>query len=132
MGEPNKNKASNNHKGGKMRRIIYLLFVLVLIAFGAREAGAYGSYLTSFNTTYGTSATVLNTCGLCHISAGGGGPTNPYGTAYASASHNFKTIEPLDSDGDGFTNLAEITARTLPEMQQVNRQRLHVPLIHTL
>ena len=48
---------------------------------------------------------------MCHSAV----PTrNAYGTAYGNSSHDFTAIEPLDSDGDGFSNLAEITARTFP------------------
>ena len=39
---------------------------------------------------------------------------NSYGSAYGSNNRNFATIEPLDSDGDGFTNIVEINARTFP------------------
>jgi hypothetical protein len=87
----------------------------LVLTFGTFDnAHAYSSYLNSFNSTYGTSATVLNTCGLCHIDPAGGGSRNSYGSAYSANGHNFKTIEPLDSDGDGFTNITEINARTFP------------------
>ncbi|MEK7793045.1 MAG: hypothetical protein AAB353_00875, partial [Candidatus Hydrogenedentota bacterium] len=42
---------------------------------------------------------------------------NLYGTAYKNAGRNssaLTTIQSLDSDGDGFSNLAEITALTFP------------------
>ena len=77
------------------------------------------SYTSSFNTRYGAAAgTALGAnssakCVLCHPN----GNTSSY-TAYANDfrnnSHNYATIEPMDSDGDGFSNLAEITALTNP------------------
>ena len=39
---------------------------------------------------------------------------NVYGAAWAANGHNFTTVEPLNSDGVGGTNLAEITAGTQP------------------
>jgi hypothetical protein len=87
----------------------------LIFTFGTFDyAHAYSSYLSSFDSTYGTSGTVLDTCGLCHIDPAGGGTRNSYGNAYSANGHNFKTIEPLDSDGDGFTNITEINARTFP------------------
>ncbi|MBI5684478.1 MAG: choice-of-anchor D domain-containing protein [Verrucomicrobia bacterium] len=68
--------------------------------------------MNSFNTRYGTSGTKLNSCGVCHTSATNPGSRNSYGSAFGNGS--YASIEPLDSDGDGFTNLAEITARTWP------------------
>jgi len=95
-----------------MKKLSKVLLVLALIAFAAGTAHALPGYLSSFNSTYGTSATVLNTCTLCHGPSGP--PNNPYGSAYSSNGHNFANIASLDSDGDGFTNLTEITARTFP------------------
>jgi hypothetical protein len=51
-------------------------------------------------------------CSLCHTSA----PSfNSYGLAMANAgatTAGIRSIEPQDSDGDGFTNIQEITANT--------------------
>ena len=87
----------------------------------ASGAFAVSSYLTAFNSKYGTSGTVLNTCGICHINAAGGGSRNSYGNAFAGVSTHssnpsgaFTTIEPLDSDADGYSNITEINARTFP------------------
>ncbi len=56
----------------------------------------------------------IDSCSLCHTSA----PSlNPYGAAYKAAGRNpgaLAAIEPLDSDGDGFTNLQEIVALYFP------------------
>ncbi|MEW6585029.1 MAG: choice-of-anchor D domain-containing protein [Nitrospirota bacterium] len=93
----------------KTTTITVVLAALILGAFGS--ALAVSGYLSQFNTRYGTSGTVLNTCSVCHTTAPA---LNSYGSAYRSNSHNFATIEPLDSDGDGFSNIAEINARTFP------------------
>ncbi len=56
----------------------------------------------------------IDSCSLCHTSA----PSlNPYGAAYKAAGRSpaaLAAIEPLDSDGDGFTNLQEIMALYFP------------------
>jgi hypothetical protein len=89
-----------------------LTIVAGILAIFGGQAHAKSSYLSSFNTTYGTSATALNTCSLCH--PGGNTNTfNAFATAYGGG-HSFPAIENADSDGDGFSNIAEITARTFP------------------
>ena len=81
---------------------------------------ARSSYLTTFNTTYGTSGTKLDTCSTCHGS-GGTSTWNTYGQALRSLINTGSTIsaaltavQSLDSDGDTYTNIVEITARTFP------------------
>lgn len=68
----------------------------------------------------------LGSCQWCHYSYGydgSGGQTaldgtlNPYGRAYLENNRNaaaISAIEDLDSDGDGYTNKAEITANRFP------------------
>lgn len=76
-----------------------------------RTSSAVPSYLTSFNSRYGTASTRLNSCQVCHTSV----PSrNSYGAAFGNANHNFATIENLDSDGDGYSNIVEINARFFP------------------
>ncbi|MDA8127042.1 MAG: hypothetical protein M0009_17875, partial [Deltaproteobacteria bacterium] len=89
--------------------------LLLIVAMGGL-AVASNPYLAAFNTQYGTAGTALNTCALCHPAGGGnnGGNVNSYGNAYAGANYSFTAIEALDSDGDGFTNIVEINARTFP------------------
>ena len=60
-------------------------------------------------------------CGVCHFAFSGGGPRNAYGAAVEAerASNGkdsvaaFLAIESLDSDGDGYSNIAEITNSVL-------------------
>src|SRR3990172_10074439 len=56
--------------------------------------------------------TRLDDCLLCHPA--GSHQVNPYGRDYSRNRGDFGAIEGLDSDGDGFTNLAEILALTFP------------------
>lgn len=52
-------------------------------------------------------------CGVCHFDFGGGGPRNPYGQAVEATPNRDEAdilgLDGLDSDGDGFSNGAEIT-----------------------
>jgi len=91
-----------------MKRFIVLFLGAVMVLAGYGSAHAFGSYLTPFNTQYPNAGAISN-CGLCHTNPAGGGARNPYGTAYANNGHSFTAIENMDSDGDGFTNIAEIT-----------------------
>jgi hypothetical protein len=96
----------------EMTKTLFTVLVVVALGMGFSDiAHAKDAYQPLFNTKYGTAGSVLNTCTVCHTAV----PTrNAYGTAYGNNAHDFTAIEPLDSDGDGFSNLAEITARTFP------------------
>lgn len=98
----------------RSKKIGICLGLAVFLILGvAGISRAVDKYLMNFNAKYGTAATVLNTCNLCHVAAGPPS-TNPYGSDFAVSGYNFTTIEPLDSDGDGYTNIVEINARTFP------------------
>jgi LysM repeat protein len=87
---------------------------LFVMAAQPPKAQAFSSYLDAFRLQYPASAgTRLDTCILCHTTTSGG-PLNAYGTAYGANGHSFTAIAAMDSDGDGFTNSAEITALTFP------------------
>jgi len=90
-----------------------LAIVAGLLVASGGPVHAKSSYLSSFNSTYGTSGTALNSCNICHP-GGNTGQFTSYGNAYRTTNRSFASIESLDSDGDGFTNIAEITARTFP------------------
>jgi hypothetical protein len=92
-----------------------ILLATVIAAATLASAYAVDSYLSSFRSTYPAAAgTRLDSCSLCHKDINASSARNAYGSAYAGAGHNFKSIESLDSDGDGFTNIEEIKALKFP------------------
>ncbi len=124
----------------KRRSIIMVLPVIVVALVGAIGGALYlgvfsphpEAALDAFNGVYGTEGTRLDTCNTCHYT---GRSTNPYGThlkseisrvmnpeAEALTDEQFlnalrgalRGIEELDSDDDGYSNVAEIRARTFP------------------
>ncbi|HSB03852.1 MAG TPA: Ig-like domain-containing protein, partial [Thermodesulfobacteriota bacterium] len=78
----------------KSKNWIFLLAVILTLGiFGmAGWADARSSYLTQYNTYFGTS----EGCGLCHVNPGGGGTLNATGNAFGSA-HNYAAIKPTDT-----------------------------------
>jgi ASPM-SPD-2-Hydin domain-containing protein len=88
------------------------LAVLAALLVAPLAANARSSYLSSFNSTYGTSGTALDTCNLCHPN--GTSSFNAYANDFSAANHAFKAIETVDSDRDGFTNVTEIKALSFP------------------
>jgi hypothetical protein len=92
------------------RKIWVVLFLTFVAVWSYTDAYGTGGYLSQFNTTYATSGTALDSCITCHTTPPA---LNPYGSAFA-VGHNFATIETRDSDGDTFTNIVEINARTFP------------------
>lgn len=79
---------------------------------------------TAGTVVNGTKTTTYGSCQWCHLKYGYTAPhgditltLNPYGAAYLANGRNaaaLKTIESLDSDGDGYTNIAEINAVRYP------------------
>lgn len=78
----------------------------------AGPAHALPEYLAAFRAKYpAASGSRIDSCTLCH---GAVPQLNSYGNAFKSAGRKLATIEGLDSDGDGATNLVEIVALTFP------------------
>ena len=95
-------------------RSIYVVVLLVVIALAcASVASAQSSFLSSFNQHYDTYDTRLDSCDICH-SGPNGGSLDSYGRAYSGNGRNLVSIEDIDSDGDGFSNIEEIDALTFP------------------
>jgi hypothetical protein len=93
------------------------LAVLAALVVAPLAANARSSYLSSFNSKYGTSNTVLDSCSTCHASSTS--TWNAYGNDVkaniaAGISSALNTVEPLDSDGDKYSNITEIKALSLP------------------
>jgi len=96
-----------------MKRIVFVGLVVTLILGVWGIAYGKSTYMTTFNSTYSNSSLKgTMSCTVCHIS--GGFDTNSYGTAYMDSGHSFSAIESADSDGDTYTNIAEINAGTYP------------------
>ena len=94
--------------------LIAVILLVIIMLLGSPIVSARPAYMDAFNQQYDTEGTKLDSCATCHISPNGGGSRNPYGMAYAANGRDFASIEALDSDGDGFTNLEEINALTFP------------------
>ena len=94
-------------------RLTLVLFVTLVLLIGLSVAAARPTYFAAFKEKYNIDGTKLDSCNSCHTS-GGGSPRNPYGIAFSESGRNFASIENLDPDNDGFTNLEEINALTFP------------------
>lgn len=90
---------------------ILALFIGVVVFTTAGTATAKSSFLGDFNAMYGTASTPLDSCALCHTSVPA---LNGYGSDWKNSSKNFSAIEGRDSDGDGWSNIEEIQALTMP------------------
>jgi len=77
------------------------------------SALAYSTYLTEFNTHYGTQGSRIDSCGLCHVDFNGGGTRTPYGEDYRNNNYSAANIGAIDSDGDGYSNDQEAALSTL-------------------
>ncbi|HET9476395.1 MAG TPA: hypothetical protein VFP63_02780 [Dehalococcoidia bacterium] len=90
--------------------------VLVAVSFSSTsDTSAQEEYLAAFNLKYGTTAGDIGDCVVCHIDET---TLNAYGSAVegvvGAIEARLDAVASLDSDGDGYTNIAEITARTWP------------------
>jgi hypothetical protein len=92
--------------------------VVLLAAITAVPVVSYGlsGYPNDFMSTYPNSAVKLQSCNLCHTVVPG---LNNYGADFAvnrrgSSLDAFRAIQALDSDSDGFNNLEEINAGSMP------------------
>jgi hypothetical protein len=93
------------------KNICAFLLVVAIIAGSLSTAWGRSDFLERFNDTYGTRGTALETCTTCHSTVP---DLNPYGEDYRDNGFDFDAIEQKDSDGDGFSNIDEINARSLP------------------
>jgi len=108
----------------RSKRLYTAFFVMALIGIPSVVL-AFGSYQDAFDVLYPKAGVgLIGNCGICHQGGGignGGQRRNGYGTAFAALPHTgtstslaITKIEPLDSDGDTFTNLTEISGKTNP------------------
>ena len=94
-----------------------LLLFCLMISFpgviGTQPASALPAFYKMFRAEYRWASG----CNVCHASKKGGDSPNPYGRAFLHNGMNpstFLRIAAEDSDRDGFSNLAEIIARSYP------------------
>lgn len=104
----------------RSKRLYTAFFVLALMGI-PNVVLAVRDYQTAFDALYPGATGLVGNCGVCHINPGGGGARNSYGSAFSALPHSgtsapqaLTKIEPLDSDGDTFTNLTEISGKTSP------------------
>ncbi|HYA42330.1 MAG TPA: hypothetical protein VEF34_13570 [Syntrophobacteraceae bacterium] len=93
--------------------------LVVLPSMACAADGYFGTFAAMYPNAKATTGIY---CGVCHDTRTGPGPKefNSYGSAWSSEPHSttaqqnaaFIALEPLDSDGDGYTNLTEILANT--------------------
>jgi hypothetical protein len=93
-----------------------IVAVFVAVSFSSTsDTSAFSGYLTAFNTKYGTDGTKLDDCATCHNEDFS---LNDYGAAIeaqgGAIDAALAAVESLDSDGDTYSNIDEITARTWP------------------
>ena len=103
-----------------MRRRVQAVGMLALMGLlglaTVREAGARPAYFQAFTTRYGIVAGDRNyACGNCHLLWTGTGARNPFGSAVEqqlyigkSITQALADIEPMDTDGDTFSNYDEV------------------------
>jgi hypothetical protein len=117
-----------------------ILAVAILLAAPVAEARNpirntfLNIYPNATNTQLDDLPSRANHCGVCHFDFAGGGTRNPYGLGVEiglnsglNNSQAILAIENTDSDGDGYTNLVEITSTlfantpTFPGLTQLNK-----------
>lgn len=94
----------------RFRRVIALALVLGVALSVSAQATPKIQRL--FGTRYPEAKGKLAVCATCHTDKLP--EMNAYGTDLKKAGADFAKVEPLDSDGDGAKNLAEIRALTSP------------------
>lgn len=106
---------------------VSLLGCVALAGIFPSPAQAFPQFLTVVKATYAvkTGGTIdAKRCGVCHTDSAGGGAVNPYGKDVKSflkatatqtlTSAGLHSLDARDSDGDGFANIDEFKADTLP------------------
>ena len=108
----------------KRGRLIGLMVITSLVVIGGFLAFARWSTvlantpdINNARSLYGITGSRIDSCSLCHTASIPN--LNPFGSAYLSAGRNAAALAAvnsttMDSDGDGYSNNAEIVARTFP------------------
>ena len=106
-----------------MGKIRFILVLLVLGGFGLSQLGsvsAFGSYREQVVKQFKLTNNRIG-CTYCHVSADGGAPWNTFGQRLQnnmggdiSKALYDTLVEKKDSDGDGYLDMLEVFAGTLP------------------
>lgn len=91
-------------------KFLALVVALSLVSF---NASAKMGYFKKFKAQYPNTTILGESCTICHTNQDDYA-VNAYGQDLSNNGLNFTAIEGFDSDVDGVTNIAEITAGTLP------------------
>ncbi len=96
-----------------MHHVTKLAIVAAIVATAPLAASARGTFLTALEQRYpNIVGTAVDDCNTCHAVS----PYTSYGIALqaagvaTNAAAAIVAVEPLDSDGDGYTNAQELTA----------------------
>lgn len=96
-----------------MRKLIVFFSIAFCLTVIVEHAYALPAFYKMFRSKYEWAGG----CNVCHYSKKGGDSPNPYGRAFLHNGMNISTfirIAQADSDKDGFSNVAEILARSYP------------------
>jgi len=96
----------------RKHRLGYLFMFVIFLFFEITTLFSFPAKRRLFELKYG----YKTVCNQCHVD-GGGSENNDYGIDFHRKGQNlvaFSKIEALDSDGDAFSNLAEIKAKSNP------------------
>ena len=96
-----------------MRKFIVFFSIVFCLTVIAEHSFALPAFYKMFRLKYNWKGG----CNVCHNSKKGGDSPNPYGRAFLHNGMNISTfirIAEMDSDKDGFSNVAEILARAYP------------------
>lgn len=94
--------------------IITALILFGSFAFVFAQQDYHDELILTYPKLKGTK--IDKTCLCCHFIQEGTGPRNPYGVMYENTEElgDFDAFENFDADGDGYTNIQEINAKTYP------------------
>lgn len=95
----------------KLSKKTVLTLLLILIPVGQALFSFEGFVRHMVNAYPWIKGTKLEDCSTCHSE---GFSLNTYGWDFLNSGYNFKKLDDLDSDGDGFSNRDEIKAGTYP------------------
>lgn len=114
-----KNPRRHSKGGNGVNKIRTLFAIGLVLTIVSGAAFATVAWQKVFNNLYKPDACTelaKAKCQICHTKKTGG-PLNPYGKALngkKADAASLKSVENLDSDKDGKTNIKEIKAGTLP------------------